>query len=401
MPTHDLTIERSHAIVKAVAPGHELTAVKPVLGGFTNYSRILECRTPAGSCLRLVVKLLTDDPDPARASADYHGLRIAREHGIPAPEPLLLDETGSVLGMPGIVTAFVEGGQIASPRDPATWAETLARILVRIHDVSVGARDREHIFDGNDLGLYFLRGDWPEKMAGHPLSSEIYGAVEELRHTIAESPAVFVHMDYWPGNVLWHHDRVSAVLDWDAAGYGDRALDVAYFRMNMYLRGIKSAADVFLDCYEAECGPVSNLGFWELATAAEPCRLDTGVPRDGRFRSHGRPGRHGLLRVRQWSETAGIQRALTRTASYFFFPFDLPGGAPLPFPLPGGGPLTFRLPLACSAPTRSFLLRPGGSHPALFFACPGGTNPPPFPVSDDDPFPPAVLAAATAGSSSS
>ncbi len=77
-------------------------------------------------------------------------------------------------------------------------------------------------------------------------------------------------MDYWPGNVLWVDSRVSAVLDWDAAGYGDPALDVGYFRMNMYLRGIKAAADVFLEHYEAARGPVVNLGFWELASAARP-----------------------------------------------------------------------------------------------------------------------------------
>ena len=81
---------------------------------------------------------------------------------------------------------------------------------------------------------------------------------------------MFLHMDYWPGNVLWLDGRVSAVLDWDAAAYGDPALDVGYFRMNMYLRGIKEAADVFLEHYEAARGPVRNLGFWELACAARP-----------------------------------------------------------------------------------------------------------------------------------
>ena len=40
--------------------------------------------------------------------------------------------------------------------------------------------------------------------------------------------------------------------------------------MNMYLRGIKEAADIFLDYYEAESGRVENLGFWELACAARP-----------------------------------------------------------------------------------------------------------------------------------
>ena len=38
----------------------------------------------------------------------------------------------------------------------------------------------------------------------------------------------------------------------------------------MCLRGIKEAADPFLEYYEATSGPVRNLGFWELACAARP-----------------------------------------------------------------------------------------------------------------------------------
>ena len=36
------------------------------------------------------------------------------------------------------------------------------------------------------------------------------------------------------------------------------------------VRGIKEAADVFLNHYEAARGPLRNLGFWELASAARP-----------------------------------------------------------------------------------------------------------------------------------
>ena len=150
------------------------------------------------------------------------------------------------------------------------WARDLADLLLRIHDVSPNADERQGIYDGNDLGLYFLSGHWPEAMSGHPLSDTIYSAIRELRFGIRKVPPVFLHMDYWPGNVLWLDGRVSAVLDWDAAGYGDPALDVGYFRMNMYLRGIKEAADVFLEHYEDARGPVRNLGFWELAAAARP-----------------------------------------------------------------------------------------------------------------------------------
>ena len=103
------------------------------------------------------------------------------------------------------------------------------------------------------------------------MASDIFDTVRELESTIVRVPAVFLHMDYWPGNVLWLEDRVTAVVDWDFASYGDPALDVAYFRMNMYLRGIKGAADIFLERYEEESGAaVQNLGFWELAVAARP-----------------------------------------------------------------------------------------------------------------------------------
>ncbi|MCH8206294.1 MAG: phosphotransferase [Chloroflexi bacterium] len=268
-----LSTDRAQSIVRTVAPGHRLVSVTPARGSFTNDVRILECKTRSGKNVRLVVKFLVDQPVYASRSAvaEFRALRLARAHGVPAPEPIYLDETGSLLGVPGVVTRFVEGRQVADPRNPVEWAETLARLLLDIHEIRPSAGERRHLFDGNDLGLYFLSGDWPDEMGAHPLSSEIFDTVRELRSSLATVPAVLAHMDYWPGNVLWHESQVSAVLDWDFASYGDPALDVAYFRMNMYLRGIKSAADIFLKCYEEESGAVvQNLGFWELATAARP-----------------------------------------------------------------------------------------------------------------------------------
>ncbi len=261
---------RARRVLEAVAPGSRLVSVTPAKAAFTNAVDVFDTISPDGQRARFVVKRMTDEPDPERAAADFHGLQIARRHGIPAPEPVFLDATGELLGVPGIVTRFIRGRQIANPEDPAKWARDLADLLIRIHDVSPDADERRGIYDGNELGLYFLTGDWPEKMSGHPLSDTIYDAVRELRFGLREVPPVFLHMDYWPGNVLWVDGRVSAVLDWDAAGYGDPALDVGYFRMNMYLRGIKAAADVFLEHYEAARGQVVNLGFWELACAARP-----------------------------------------------------------------------------------------------------------------------------------
>ncbi len=270
---HDLTTERAQYIVKTVAPGYELGSVESAFGSFTNDTRILDCRTPAGSHVRFAVKFMVDKPDlaPRIATAHFHALGLARAHGVPVPEPIYLDDLGSVLGVPGIVTRHVVGRQEADPQDPVKWANTLADILLRIHDIRLSDEDRMTLIDGVQDFLYFLEGDWPQRMSGHPLSTVIFDALRERKSAIVLDTSRFVHMDYWHGNVLWHENRVAAVLDWDFAGFGDPAIDVAFFRMNMYLRGIKAAADIFLKHYEAGSGArVQNLGFWELAAAAHP-----------------------------------------------------------------------------------------------------------------------------------
>ena len=269
-PDMRLDSRRAERILDTAAPGHRLLSIASAPAAFTNAVHVLDTLSPEGRRVGLVVKRMIDDPDPQRATADFHGLRIARSHGIPAPEPVLLDATGEVLGIPGIVTTFVRGTQIASPENPIVWARDLADLLLRIHDIGPDADERKHIYNGNELGLYFLTGPWPKKMSGHPLSDTIYGAIRQFHPYLRKVPPVLLHMDYWPGNVLWLDGCVSAVLDWDASAYGDPALDVGYFRMNMYLRGIKEAADPFLRYYEAASGPVRNLGFWELASAARP-----------------------------------------------------------------------------------------------------------------------------------
>ena len=101
------------------------------------------------------------------------------------------------------------------------------------------------------------------------------------------SPAL-VHIDYWPGNILWDRGRITAVVDWEEAAYGDPGIDVAYCRMEMVLEGMGQAADEFLAVYEAEMGHVANLGFWELTAAARPMADPVGwvseSPEKKRFR---------------------------------------------------------------------------------------------------------------------
>ena len=82
-------------------------------------------------------------------------------------------------------------------------------------------------------------------------------------------PARFQHTDYWSGNILWQGDEISAVVDWEEAGYGDPAGDVAYCRMEYFLEGLPDAADTFLRVYQAQAGrQLPNLPLFELAASA-------------------------------------------------------------------------------------------------------------------------------------
>ena len=174
---------RAQRIAEAIDPRLRVVSTAPATGSFTNKARILECRTPTGSRVRLVVKFLVDKPELASriAAVSFHAASLAREHGVPVPEPLLLDETGEVLGVPGVVSRFVQGAQVADPESPEKWAEDLACQLVQIHSIRPGERDRRFLFDGNHQTLYFTRDEYPKLMAGHPLSCDILDAVRKLQ----------------------------------------------------------------------------------------------------------------------------------------------------------------------------------------------------------------------------
>ncbi len=257
-------------LLDLVCPGHRFESATPAGAAYTNRVHIVRAASPGGQRILLVIKQLTDSLDSERATAEFQGLTIAHRRGIPVPEPLFLDADGSFLGVPGLVTGFIEGRQVMKPGDVAAWAEDMAEILLSIHDIAPSAEESADLYEGEEIGLYFLSGRWPAANAGHPLAGPIYDAIEQFRPALASTRPAFLHMDFWPGNVLWHQGRIAAIVDWDGAAVGDRALDVGNFRMEMHLRGIREAADIFLRRYEADAGAVENLAFWELAAAARP-----------------------------------------------------------------------------------------------------------------------------------
>jgi len=270
-----LAEEAVHALLDLIAPGSVLLAIDSLPGSYSNYTHLVDARCAEGSVFRIVVRRYAvfgtyDRGEKARR--EFKTLALLQANGIPAPQPLVLDEVGSILGSPGIVTGYVSGSQIHTPPDPTSWARALATMLARIHRVPCDVEAMSFLLDANAEASWFLRsGVVPDYMNAHPDGAAVWQVVHDLWPNRQRVAGSLVHIDYWSGNVLWDQDRIAAVVDWEEAAHGDPGIDVAYCRMDMFLSGLGPAADEFLVAYEAEVGrPVANLGLWELAAAARP-----------------------------------------------------------------------------------------------------------------------------------
>lgn len=234
--------ERIQALLERIESGSSLLKVDLLPGSFSNHTHLVEACLASGNPYKIVVrryKIFGDYDRGEKARREFKTFELLNKHKVPAPEAMLLDDSGDILGSPGIVTRFVEGSlMMEAPSDFIDWAQKLARTLARIHSIPCGKGEQEFLLKGNTEATWFLKYDTPPQyMLDYPGGADLWHTMRDLWANLrADSPSL-LHIDYWSGNILWHENEISAVLDWEEAACGDPAVDVAYARMNMVLMG--------------------------------------------------------------------------------------------------------------------------------------------------------------------
>ena len=264
------------AVLDSLGIEHHEFSVHSLPGTYSNFTHLVKVESEGQVTRKIVLRRYNpenDEEDHDKHACEFRALQILQSYGIPVPPPLLLDEDGSLLGLPGIVTEFVEGAQIEPPTEAPRWGEmaaTNARMLARIHQTRFNEADRRVLMDDNVEVAWFINGGKiPDYMRADPDGDTVWHLVNEHWGKWASTESRFAHTDYWSGNILWQGDQISAVVDWEEAGYGHPAADVAYARMEYYLEGLPEAADVFLRVYQTEAGwALHDLALFELAASA-------------------------------------------------------------------------------------------------------------------------------------
>jgi Ser/Thr protein kinase RdoA (MazF antagonist) len=237
----------------AHAAGSQVRTVRRLPGASTSAVHRLDLTDGSVLVLRRYLWRCYVQSEPDAPGREADALRFARLRGLPVPELVAADPTGSEIGdgVPVLLMTFVPGRAVAVPD-----LHQLAEAAAAIHSIDAEA------FGHDYYGWYEPEMTTPPPWTRHPELWE--RAIELWRDHMPSYRAAFVHRDFHPGNVLWSRGRLSGVVDWAAACRGPIGCDLAHCRSNLRDLSGPSAGDAFAAAYEAITGEPLD-PFWIMA----------------------------------------------------------------------------------------------------------------------------------------
>ena len=248
-------------IAERIVPGATLLSHCPLRGGVSAAVYALEV-TSADGPLSFVLRrhgaaTWKQLPDTVTRT-EFQLLRVVREAGLPVPRPVLFDDSATLLPSPFFVMELVEGSTDIS----SAWLDAalgqMAEFLARLHAL-----------DAANVGLSQLpaREDPVQGTLQYLPSEPRFARLREViaSYRVQPSRPALLHGDFWPGNLLWREQQLTAVLDWEDAALGPAASDVACCRAELNAAFDATAARVFTERYlAASADQLSDLALWDL-----------------------------------------------------------------------------------------------------------------------------------------
>ncbi len=218
--------------------GGPVTSARALRGGMSSAVHLLTVRDSGGQRRQAVLRrcvrpeLSAEEPDIAEREA--RALHIAEVVGVPTPALLAVDPDGAEAGVPAVLMSRLPGRVDWWPSDIERWLRRLAEILLHIHAAPLPPAGVLRPFAPHPQASY-----QPPRWARDPRVWERAAEISQAR--APRLPAVLLHRDFHPGNVLWRRGAVSGVVDWQAACTGPAVADVGHCRVNLLTFGTDTA----------------------------------------------------------------------------------------------------------------------------------------------------------------
>jgi len=230
-----------------------------------------------------------------RAEREYGALRLLQEAAVDlAPDPVLLDTSTSILPFPVVAYRWLLGVPLEPPLMPGQLAALLQSVQ-RMHairwDVSLAHTLPDAVFHWFDFRPYLAElrgflseyGGWlvehdPDGQAlEHRLARLVARCADALTSSGASPdrdsfPLCLCRVDHNLANTVWEGSGPLRWVDWEYAGWGDPALDLADLRWHVALEGLSQAQHTWLrKAYrrpEDDAGFDQRLAAWDQLLAA-------------------------------------------------------------------------------------------------------------------------------------
>lgn len=248
------------------------------------------------------VALRTDAPSSVAASRgraeEFLLLKVAFAAGASVPEPLWLDAAGAVAGRPLFLMRRLSGTAaghklVRAERDTEArraLVRGLGAELARIHAIRPPRAGMEFLGvpprDPANAAVAALRGYLDALPRAYPALEWGLRRLETTPPPHAPEDVALVHRDYRVGNIMIDGDRVTGVLDWEFAGWGDRHEDLGWFTARCWRFGRDEfeagglgAAEDFFAGYEEVLGRAvdrDRVHYWQAMAHARWAAIAAG-----------------------------------------------------------------------------------------------------------------------------
>lgn len=235
--------ETLHALAAAAFPDRQIRAITELTEGMFNAAYRFDFMDDSASILKVAAAnadaLLSNEVNLMQA--EVSAMRLLHEHGVlHIPQVQFSDFSRSICSGTYFFMEVMPGRSLSScktglPEETvnAVMHEVglLQRQTTAIHRDQFGLAGDERRFDTlYELERYMLSNVMRDAERGHVTfaftAEELLARLERDRACFDEvTQSSLVHLDMWDGNIFVHDGRLSGVIDWERALWGDPLMD--------------------------------------------------------------------------------------------------------------------------------------------------------------------------------